>query len=304
MDGVLDLILGFVPTGLVALTNRATSRAWAKVARTRLIETFDRTGLQLESVHRSFGVPDVGLEAIFRTMRNQHTAPVCRNSCDGLVFVLALVIGQEERVLRVLEAPCIEFEDFGDCSELVLTFDTAVITTKRKFIPNPNDVTGVAPIFLDKSDEPPIMRCFRGAPPQDVAEEPLIMKVSAYDRNTNKVAHVYCGQLQDRIIPCENDWGRDFHSFFGFRFEHEVVVSTSKYISASGEIFFDAEEFRRDVVPDAVFDDHGREMDHIIEHFRRWAVPSGTNFTTVKLIFEDIEDIVELKALLNWAPPQ
>lgn len=301
MDGVLEVILGFVPYGIVAMTNRATCHAWKKVARSRLMETCDRTGLDLESVHRSFGQNDVSVEAIFRAMRGIQGPPDDRNSFEGLVFVLALVLApvdddgiddDDEILLRILEAPDVTFD--GD-RELELVFATK-ISTKREFLPDPDDdIGGVPEIFVD----------------DDSIDKTIIMKVTAYDRKTKKVAEVYRGQLQYRIIPHYYD---ELDTSFGFSFQAEKIDAPSTHILkdtvedcgccvainyAHGEIYVDAEPFRRDVVPETDLDHH----DRVTDHFQRWQVPAGTTFTTVKLAFQNIDDIAHLKAILPWTTP-
>ena len=319
MDDVVEMILGFVPH--VASTNRATARTWRKVVKARLKETFDGTGLQLESVQQSFGaMPDVRLEAIIRTMRNQHTRPVVSRNCsDGLVFMLSLVVGDDELVLRFLEAPRVEWQDgLNVDGDLLLFFDTEIATTRTFYPPIHNDdLTDVASMFRKKSEESLIERWFRDGPPQDVAKEPLIMKVSVFDRTTNKVAHLYDAELQERGLLYDYwyDWDDRDDKYFGFRFDsdafgspsHHIHVARSPYAEddtshcAHAEIFFNVDDvFRRAVIPN--LDD--LDLEYVIARFRQWPIPIGTTFTTVKLAFENIDDIAHLKAVLDWVHPQ
>ena len=213
------------------------------------------------------------------------------NSFDGLVFILSLVVDGKDRVFRLLDKPT-----FVDCFELRLVFHDSEhpIPTQRlstscdhRFVKSGK---GAAQLFVD----------------DDVVKDELIMKIAAFDRKTNWVAHdVYRGAVMARTIFRE--WSDDTR--YGFSFErNETGCYGEKWPHggrcygekwARGRLYFDgADVLPQDILP--------REDDDFWEQYetrlRQWQVPIGTNFTTLELTFKNVDDIDHLKSILNWRP--
>ena len=300
---VVGVILSFVPSGKgvvrLGLTSRGSCRAWTSLAETRLTDSLQGTGLSLEMVQRSRvlgGVPTTGLEAILNAVRDVIPRPpaATRNSFDGLALCLKLSVNGKTRALRVIEGqPRVRFERYGDS-----TFDGELKVIFTGFEPVPTtqswppddydgwDVSTAGQLFLD-----------------DVPEDAnLSLKVSAYDKRTNSVAHVYAGSAVRRVLPHYHDNFHDCyaHTRFGFDFKEEVIEAPSVHSHwgshmenhATASFYVDVQGYN--VVPE------DEEADY--EDYLHWQVPIGTNFDTLELHFDNVDDIQHLITVLAWTP--
>ena len=243
------------------------------------------------------------MEAIFRTMRRQDP-PEKRNSVEDLVFVFALVVGGKERVLRILNDPDIDFDGSAESKDGVLELTWHLVEpvpTKHVFVPENSDDD-----YSHRSDVDGVARVFAG---DDVADDDTLdMSITVYDKTTKKFATAYLGAVQWRVLPYDHHYDYDR---CGFDFRPVAIDVPSPHIhnqvhykhyglsdKATGSLYFNAEKFRRDVVPS---DELDTELE--LDRFKQWHIPVGTNFTTLQLSLHNVDDITHLKALRRWTRP-
>lgn len=299
-DGVMLEILAYLERGAVgAMTSKEWYRVWTEDAEVRLRDRIEGTGVDLGVLS---GLSGPGREAMFRSIASTSDLPPPpdKNSFDGLVFVLSLQVDGKDRVLRLLDKPSdVEYieNDFwyeeGSIPRqgvLHVTFDLDIpIPTKRlSTLSNDDDSfktgKGAAQLFMEN----------------DVVKDELVMKISAFDRKMNRVARdVYLGAANERRVPCDDGdfWAMywdDDHLRYGWIFEGDRTGSYDEKFDVRASLYFDAE-----TSPGPIID---FDADDLLLQLRQWQPPIGTNFTTVELTFENIDDIAHLKSLLTWRP--
>ena len=291
-DEVVSLILAYSDV-FGAMTTTASYRAWSKVAAHRLRDRFEGTGLSVDSASRAFGDMSIGcLDAIFRTMGGP-VRPRDKNSFDGLVFAVSLVVDGKERMLRFLDTPSsIDYSSDKYSSELRLTFQDLEIPTQSLSTP-PTDGfwhgQGAAQLFVD----------------ENVVKDELILKIAAYDRKRNRVADVFYGAANESIVPL-NDYEDEFkHYNYGCAFQGSEDEKNTR-----AAMYFDAKDMLpRDGLPGGYLPELDEALGFFIDWtefdawVRQFCPPIGTNFTTLELTFENVDDIDHLKSVLTWRPP-
>ena len=296
---VVSMILAFSPRGaVVAMTNRMTYQQWKRIAGERLEACVEGTGLSLDTRPSVFrGINNSTLLGILMGGSTREVRENL-NSCEGLGFVLELKIGKKAHSRRLLDEPSsIDFyPGYSDAAGLQVTFYLKdPIPTKR--------------LPTRQSDVRTGLERFHGSgqlfSKDDVADDDLfILNVKVFDKKTNYVAEAYHGVEEEKIVP--NGHGdytgqrwEEYHTNCGWAFESSDerfhpwpggYADGDKYDTRAA-FYFDAEE----VLPYDVLEDSLIPGD--------WPeIPIGTNFTTVQLFFQNVDNIAHLKTILSWRP--